>query len=233
MSAGARGLRPSSPDDRAPSAASSSLVDLSRSPLSLRSSPTISTALAGRALASPSTSISDSLASGASINPPNAASPSIYSMNGVAPNTVSSPGPNGPAGAGVDLSLEALAEHFHLPIAEAARQIGVCATVLKKICRKYVLIPTFPHRITTPRPEIDLFRFAPFQPFRTPLSMLPFRIASRSKHILVSLLRYWAGRDISPSLPIRGKGFGKVVTDFASPVLLSSRSESVTIDLRP
>lgn len=45
---------------------------------------------------------------------------------------------------GVDLSLEALAEHFHLPIADAAREIGVCATVLKKICRKYVPIhPTY------------------------------------------------------------------------------------------
>lgn len=66
-------------------------------------------------------------------------------MNGASLNTVSSPGPNGPAGAGVDLSLEALAEHFHLPIAEAARQIGVCATVLKKICRKYVLMTRLLH----------------------------------------------------------------------------------------
>jgi len=44
-----------------------------------------------------------------------------------------------------DLSVEALAAYFHLPIAEASRRIGVCATVLKKMCRK-LNIPRWPHR---------------------------------------------------------------------------------------
>lgn len=39
---------------------------------------------------------------------------------------------------GADLNLEELSNYFHLPIALAAKEIGVCATVLKKICRKYV-----------------------------------------------------------------------------------------------
>lgn len=42
-----------------------------------------------------------------------------------------------------DLQLEELARYFHMPIAEAAKEIGVCATVLKKICRKYVLESSF------------------------------------------------------------------------------------------
>ena len=39
---------------------------------------------------------------------------------------------------GANLSLSELALYFHLPIAEAAQKIKVCATVLKKMCRKYV-----------------------------------------------------------------------------------------------
>jgi len=37
-----------------------------------------------------------------------------------------------------ELNLETLSAFFHLPISEAAKEIGVCTTVLKKICRKYV-----------------------------------------------------------------------------------------------
>lgn len=44
-----------------------------------------------------------------------------------------------------ELQLEELSKYFHLPIAEAAKEIGVCATVLKKICRKNN-IPRWPHR---------------------------------------------------------------------------------------
>jgi type II secretory pathway pseudopilin PulG len=46
---------------------------------------------------------------------------------------------------GADLNLEELATFFHLPIALAAKEIGVCATVLKKICRKNK-VPRWPHR---------------------------------------------------------------------------------------
>eukprot|EP01121_Diplochlamys_sp_Union-15-3_P008346 TRINITY_DN2211_c0_g1_i1.p1 TRINITY_DN2211_c0_g1~~TRINITY_DN2211_c0_g1_i1.p1 ORF type:complete len:126 (-),score=15.76 TRINITY_DN2211_c0_g1_i1:463-840(-) len=38
-----------------------------------------------------------------------------------------------------------LAQFFHMPITQAAREIGVCATVLKKMCRKNG-IPRWPHR---------------------------------------------------------------------------------------
>jgi hypothetical protein len=37
-----------------------------------------------------------------------------------------------------ELTLEELSQYFSFPISEAAKQIGVCATVLKKICRKFV-----------------------------------------------------------------------------------------------
>jgi hypothetical protein len=40
---------------------------------------------------------------------------------------------------------EKLSQYFHLPIMEAAKQLGVCATVLKKICRKNG-INRWPHR---------------------------------------------------------------------------------------
>lgn len=39
-----------------------------------------------------------------------------------------------------DLSRDELAKLFSMPIADAAKQIHVCATVLKKVCRKYVAI---------------------------------------------------------------------------------------------
>lgn len=35
------------------------------------------------------------------------------------------------------VTREELARHFHLPISEAARRIGICTTVIKKICRSY------------------------------------------------------------------------------------------------
>jgi hypothetical protein len=41
--------------------------------------------------------------------------------------------------------LETLSKYFHLPINDVARELGVCATVLKKICRKSG-IPRWPHR---------------------------------------------------------------------------------------
>eukprot|EP01120_Amphizonella_sp_Union-15-10_P015572 TRINITY_DN8043_c0_g1_i1.p1 TRINITY_DN8043_c0_g1~~TRINITY_DN8043_c0_g1_i1.p1 ORF type:complete len:227 (-),score=37.46 TRINITY_DN8043_c0_g1_i1:29-709(-) len=44
-----------------------------------------------------------------------------------------------------DFDSEDLSKYFHLPINVAAREIGVCATVLKKICRKNG-IPRWPHR---------------------------------------------------------------------------------------
>jgi len=44
-----------------------------------------------------------------------------------------------------DLSLEDLSQYFHLPINDVAKKLGVCATVLKKICRKNG-IQRWPHR---------------------------------------------------------------------------------------
>lgn len=43
------------------------------------------------------------------------------------------------------IDLETLREHFHLPIVEAAKYLGVCTTILKKICRKHG-IPRWPYR---------------------------------------------------------------------------------------
>lgn len=43
------------------------------------------------------------------------------------------------------LGFEQLSEYFHLPINEVSTRLGVCATVLKKICRKNG-IPRWPHR---------------------------------------------------------------------------------------
>jgi len=43
------------------------------------------------------------------------------------------------------IPFETLAAHFHVPITEASKNLGVCATVLKKICRKYG-IQRWPHR---------------------------------------------------------------------------------------
>lgn len=44
-----------------------------------------------------------------------------------------------------EFDLEELAQFFHLPINEVAVELGVCATVLKKICRKNG-IKRWPHR---------------------------------------------------------------------------------------
>lgn len=43
------------------------------------------------------------------------------------------------------LTLEELSQYFHLPINEAAEQLGICATVLKKICRSKG-VQRWPHR---------------------------------------------------------------------------------------
>lgn len=43
------------------------------------------------------------------------------------------------------IGLEQLSEYFHMPINEVAKDLGVCATVLKKICRRNG-IPRWPHR---------------------------------------------------------------------------------------
>ena len=38
-----------------------------------------------------------------------------------------------------------LQQNFHLPISQVAKDLGVCATVLKKLCRQHG-IPRWPHR---------------------------------------------------------------------------------------
>lgn len=43
------------------------------------------------------------------------------------------------------IKLEHLSAFFHVPITEAAKGLGVCTTVLKKLCRKHG-IPRWPHR---------------------------------------------------------------------------------------
>lgn len=43
----------------------------------------------------------------------------------------------------IDYSV--LQQHFHLPISQVAKELGVCATVLKKLCRQHG-IPRWPHR---------------------------------------------------------------------------------------
>jgi len=43
------------------------------------------------------------------------------------------------------IGLETLSKYFHLPINDVAKELGVCATVLKKICRRNG-IPRWPHR---------------------------------------------------------------------------------------
>jgi len=43
------------------------------------------------------------------------------------------------------MNLEQLSEYFHMPINDVAKELGVCATVLKKICRRNG-IPRWPHR---------------------------------------------------------------------------------------
>jgi len=43
------------------------------------------------------------------------------------------------------IEFERLSQYFHVPINEAAKGLGVCATVLKKVCRRHG-IPRWPHR---------------------------------------------------------------------------------------
>ena len=43
------------------------------------------------------------------------------------------------------LSREDLAAYFDMPIKAAAKEIGICTTILKKLCRKNG-IPRWPHR---------------------------------------------------------------------------------------
>lgn len=49
------------------------------------------------------------------------------------------------ASAAHKLTTNELAQYFHLPISKAAKEVGVCATVLKKICRRNG-IPRWPYR---------------------------------------------------------------------------------------
>jgi len=44
-----------------------------------------------------------------------------------------------------NISFDELAKYFHLPINQVAKELGVCATILKKICRRNG-IPRWPHR---------------------------------------------------------------------------------------
>eukprot|EP00871_Galdieria_phlegrea_P002153 jgi/Galph1/2939/GphlegSOOS_G1618.1 len=43
------------------------------------------------------------------------------------------------------IDMETLKSHFHLPMVEASKRLGVCVTVLKKICRRFG-IARWPHR---------------------------------------------------------------------------------------
>jgi hypothetical protein len=49
------------------------------------------------------------------------------------------------AAADVSITREQLTKYFHLPITDVAKELGICATMLKKICRKNG-IPRWPHR---------------------------------------------------------------------------------------
>jgi len=44
-----------------------------------------------------------------------------------------------------NITFEELSKFFHLPINQVAKELGVCATILKKICRRNG-IPRWPHR---------------------------------------------------------------------------------------
>jgi len=44
-----------------------------------------------------------------------------------------------------NICFDELAKYFHLPINQVAKELGVCATILKKICRRNG-IPRWPHR---------------------------------------------------------------------------------------
>ncbi|KAK8954969.1 Protein RKD5 [Platanthera zijinensis] len=43
------------------------------------------------------------------------------------------------------LHIKDLSNYFHLPISEAAKELRICSTALKKICRKHGM-PRWPHR---------------------------------------------------------------------------------------
>ena len=43
------------------------------------------------------------------------------------------------------LTFDVLRQYFHLPISAVGKELGVCATMLKKICRKNG-IPRWPYR---------------------------------------------------------------------------------------
>jgi hypothetical protein len=43
------------------------------------------------------------------------------------------------------ITFEQLSKYFHLPINDVAKELGICATMLKKICRRNG-IPRWPHR---------------------------------------------------------------------------------------
>jgi len=44
-----------------------------------------------------------------------------------------------------NITFEELSKYFHVPINQVAKELGVCATILKKICRRNG-IPRWPHR---------------------------------------------------------------------------------------
>jgi hypothetical protein len=45
----------------------------------------------------------------------------------------------------IKMDLERLSEYFHMPINDVSKELGICTTVLKKICRN-LGIPRWPHR---------------------------------------------------------------------------------------
>lgn len=52
------------------------------------------------------------------------------------------------------LSLEDISQYFHLPIAEAASNLGVCTSVLKRICRENKIV-RWPYRKCTSGKTVD------------------------------------------------------------------------------
>jgi len=58
----------------------------------------------------------------------------------------SNPNSNSDADAhGLNIGFKELSQYFHLPINQVSQELGICATVLKKICRKCG-VPRWPHR---------------------------------------------------------------------------------------
>ena len=54
-----------------------------------------------------------------------------------------------------NISFDELSKFFHLPINQVAKELGVCATILKKICRKNG-IPRWPHRKVCQYPLVKI-----------------------------------------------------------------------------